>query len=93
MNRLPQDLGRWSRRLARVLRHRPEHAGVALDESGWVEIADLVAGLPGLTNEIVHAVARGDARGRFTIEGSRIRAAQGHSRGLAGRRRLACRTA
>ncbi|GAA0901920.1 RNA 2'-phosphotransferase [Streptomyces thermoalcalitolerans] len=72
-----------SKYLARHLRHQPERIGLSLDEGGWVEIDTLLAaaaahGFPISRAELDHVVATNDKR-RFTIEGTRIRAAQGHS--------------
>lgn len=35
-----------SRRIAFLLRHRPESAGLILDANGWVPVGDLLAVLP-----------------------------------------------
>lgn len=72
-----------SRYLSRHLRHQPERIGLALDRNGWVEIDTLLAaaaahGFPLSRAELDHVVATNDKQ-RFTIEGTRIRAAQGHS--------------
>ena len=69
--------------LSRVLRHRPDLAGVVLDEGGWVDVDLLLAGLAGrgrpMTRErLEHLVATSDKQ-RFTLRDGRIRAAQGHS--------------
>ncbi|GAA1011981.1 RNA 2'-phosphotransferase [Streptomyces sp. F-3] len=72
-----------SKYLSRHLRHQPERIGLTLDEGGWVEIDTLLAaaaahGFPLSRAELDHVVAANDKR-RFTIEGTRIRAAQGHT--------------
>jgi putative RNA 2'-phosphotransferase len=72
-----------SKYLSKHLRHQPERIGLTLDEGGWVEIGTLLAaaaahGFPITRNELDHVVAANDKR-RFAIEGSRIRASQGHS--------------
>ncbi|MGW5210360.1 RNA 2'-phosphotransferase [Streptomyces sp. NPDC004051] len=72
-----------SKYLARHLRHTPEEIGLALDEAGWVEIDTLIAaaaahGFRFTRAELDHVVATNDKQ-RFTIEGTRIRAGQGHS--------------
>lgn len=74
---------RVSKYLARHLRHRPDRIGLALDESGWVEIDALITaacahGFPFTREELDHVVATNDKR-RFAVEGTRIRAGQGHS--------------
>ncbi|KAF3469680.1 RNA 2'-phosphotransferase [Streptomyces sp. Tu 3180] len=72
-----------SKYLARHLRHRPERIGLMLDEGGWVEIDTLIAaaaahGFPLTREELDHVVAVNDKR-RFAVEGTRIRASQGHT--------------
>ncbi|WP_067274147.1 RNA 2'-phosphotransferase [Streptomyces jeddahensis] len=72
-----------SKYLAKHLRHQPERIGLTLDEGGWVEIDTLIAaaaahGFRFTREELDHVVAVNDKR-RFAIEGSRIRASQGHS--------------
>ncbi|MGA5450145.1 RNA 2'-phosphotransferase [Streptomyces umbrinus] len=72
-----------SKYLSKHLRHQPERIGLMLDEGGWVEIETLMAaaeahGFRFTRDELDHVVANNDKR-RFAIEGSRIRASQGHS--------------
>ncbi|MFF9806860.1 RNA 2'-phosphotransferase [Streptomyces coeruleorubidus] len=72
-----------SKYLSKHLRHQPEGIGLALDEGGWVEIETLIAaaaahGFPFTRGELDHVVATNDKR-RFAVEGTRIRASQGHS--------------
>jgi putative RNA 2'-phosphotransferase len=76
---------RISKRLALVLRHRPESIGITLDEAGWVGVADLLAalsrhGLQLSRNELEQVVATSDKQ-RFAFDETRqrIRASQGHS--------------
>ena len=77
------DLKKKSRFLARVLRHEPELIGVDLDRGGWVSEADLLNGcrqnaVP-LTRCELREIVQSDDKSRFTLDGFRIRAAQGHS--------------
>ncbi|OIJ91989.1 RNA 2'-phosphotransferase [Streptomyces colonosanans] len=72
-----------SKYLSKHLRHRPERIGLTLDEGGWVEIDTLLAaaaahGFRITRDELHHVVATNDKK-RFAIEGTRIRASQGHS--------------
>ncbi|MEO3972831.1 RNA 2'-phosphotransferase [Streptomyces sp. CAU 1734] len=72
-----------SKYLARHLRHRPERIGIALDENGWVPVEELLRataahGFRISRAELDHVVAVNDKR-RFTIDGARIRANQGHT--------------
>jgi putative RNA 2'-phosphotransferase len=74
---------RLGRLLAFVLRHRPDAAGLVLDSNGWADVDELVAGLRRMGRRVgaadVRRVADADAKARYQIRGSRIRAAQGHS--------------
>jgi putative RNA 2'-phosphotransferase len=72
-----------SKYLSKHLRHQPDRIGVTLDEGGWVEIEALIAaaaahGFRFTRAELAHVVATNDKQ-RFAIEGTRIRANQGHS--------------
>ncbi|EHN78785.1 RNA 2'-phosphotransferase [Streptomyces coelicoflavus] len=72
-----------SKYLSKHLRHQPEKIGLTLDEGGWVEIDTLIAaaaahGFRFTHAELDHVVATNDKR-RFAVEGTRIRASQGHS--------------
>jgi putative RNA 2'-phosphotransferase len=75
-----------SKFLSFVLRHRPEVVGLTLDSKGWASIDELVAcsathGIPLTRAAIEHIVATDDKqRFRFSTDGLRIRASQGHSR-------------
>src|SRR3954471_14146881 len=72
-----------SKYLSKHLRHQPERIGLTLDEAGWVEIDVLMAAAaaPGFRftrDELDHVVAENDKK-RFAVDGTRIRASQGHS--------------
>ncbi|GGS38092.1 putative RNA 2'-phosphotransferase [Streptomyces daghestanicus] len=72
-----------SKYLAKHLRHQPERIGLTLDEGGWVEIDTLLAataahGFRIGREELDHVVAANDKQ-RFAVDGTRIRASQGHS--------------
>jgi putative RNA 2'-phosphotransferase len=69
---------RLSKRMSKALRHKPERVGLALDPHGWVAVTDLLNALGVAEEELREVVARNDKQ-RFTIEGDRIRANQGHS--------------
>ncbi|MFI1014488.1 RNA 2'-phosphotransferase [Streptomyces sp. NPDC020965] len=75
-----------SKYLSKHLRHRPERIGITLDAHGWVETDTLLSavaahGFPITRAELDHVVAVNDKR-RFTIDGTRIRANQGHTVGV-----------
>lgn len=79
------SLERLSKFLSFVLRHKPESIGLTLDRHGWGSVDDLIA----MSNEHGVAVSRDDLltvvhssdKKRFSLseDGTRIRAAQGHS--------------
>jgi putative RNA 2'-phosphotransferase len=77
------DLTRISRFLSLVLRHRPETIGFTLDPAGWVAIPVLLKAMAAHGRSIKRAdleqLVADDAKTRYSIEGNRIRANQGHS--------------
>ena len=71
-----------SKFMSLVLRHEPEALGIALDEAGWSDLDAILAGLHAkfaVSREDVLGIVARDPKARYVIEGSRIRAAQGHS--------------
>lgn len=77
------DIVKTSKRLSYVLRHRPDVIGITLTADGWVSIDTLLKALAAHGTRISRAtleqvVAENDKQ-RFTIDGDRIRANQGHS--------------
>ncbi len=80
---------RLSRFIAMVLRHKPEAAGVGIQEDGWVDLPELLAGLQKVwkkcpvTRELLHLIVELDEKGRYEIDSAsrphRIRACYGHS--------------
>ncbi|MFG3404222.1 RNA 2'-phosphotransferase [Streptomyces sp. NPDC048142] len=72
-----------SKYLSKHLRHQPERIGLTLDENGWVAVEELLRaaarhGFVVSRADLDHVVAANDKR-RFTVEGDRIRANQGHT--------------
>ncbi|WP_371616795.1 RNA 2'-phosphotransferase [Streptomyces sp. NBC_00454] len=72
-----------SKYVSKHLRHQPERIGLVLDPQGWVEIDDLLGaaaahGFRISRAELDHVVAANDKQ-RFAVEGTRIRASQGHT--------------
>lgn len=67
-----------SKKLSFLLRHAPEKAGLTLEPGGWVPLAPLLKYLK-VTREQVERVVAGNDKQRFSIQGDRIRANQGHS--------------
>ena len=72
-----------SKFLSYVLRHAPQEAGLTLDRGGWVEIDALLQGLARagrpMSRKSLDQLVRDSDKQRFTVVGTRIRAAQGHS--------------
>ncbi|MEU2389204.1 RNA 2'-phosphotransferase [Streptomyces sp. NPDC007369] len=72
-----------SKYVSKHLRHQPERIGLVLDPHGWVEIDALLRaaaahGFPITRAELDHVVAANDKQ-RFAVDGTRIRANQGHT--------------
>lgn len=74
-----------SKRLSLVLRHDPGRIGLTLDPEGWAAVDDLLAcleraGWSTSLDQLRRVVAENDKqRFRFSDDGLRIRANQGHS--------------
>ena len=69
-----------------LLRHQPEAIGLAMDTHGWVSVAELIEKVNGIgryriTEQILEEIVRTDNKGRFRFseDGTRIKACQGHS--------------
>ena len=82
---MPCDLVQLSKFLSFVLRHKPDAIGLSLDPQGWASIDELIekanaSGTP-LDRVALLRVVETSEKKRFSIsgDGSRIRAAQGHS--------------
>ncbi|MCC8076474.1 MAG: RNA 2'-phosphotransferase [Clostridiales bacterium] len=73
-----------SKYLCRILRHHPEDIGITLDEHGWAEVDELIAGVNRthpLTMETLEQLVREDEKQRYSFNEDKtlIRANQGHS--------------
>lgn len=74
-----------SKFLSYVLRHAPESIGLTLDEQGWADVGELIekanAAGHALDKTALEAVVAESDKKRFTLsdDGTRLRAAQGHS--------------
>jgi putative RNA 2'-phosphotransferase len=74
---------RISKLLSYALRHDPAALGIQLDDAGWTDVDAVLNGLATRGEAVSRAdleevVAASDKQ-RFAIEGSRLRANQGHS--------------
>jgi putative RNA 2'-phosphotransferase len=74
-----------SKLMSLVLRHKPEHLGLVLDENGWVEVKPLLEAMQGIgldvDRQLLEQVVRDNDKQRFALseDKTRIRANQGHS--------------
>lgn len=82
---MSRTLETTSKFLSYVLRHKPETIGLALDAEGWCAIDQLIRLAKeqgtGLTRELLLETVAASDKKRFalSLDGSRIRANQGHS--------------
>jgi putative RNA 2'-phosphotransferase len=72
-----------SKTLSMWLRHKPERGGLTLSKEGWAAIPAILEAfekqdLP-LSRPEFDEIVRTDPKGRFEVEGSRVRARYGHS--------------
>ena len=79
-------LVRASKFIALVLRHRPQAAGITLDERGWADVRELIAGVNAtghhrLDMATLEEIVATDEKRRYAFDEGhvRIRANQGHS--------------
>jgi len=83
MNRKKEE--NLSKFMTKILRHTPFDFGILPDEKGFVEAEDLLMAITGqsfwegTTVEDFKTVAKNCQKGRFEIEGTKIRARYGHS--------------
>ena len=73
-----------SKYLALILRHKPEEAGISLDEHGWANVKDLIEGVNKTYKfdmEMLEEIVGTDNKQRYSFneDKTKIRANQGHS--------------
>lgn len=74
-----------SKYISLILRHKPEVAGITLDEHGWADVKELVTGVekkyPFFTFSMLRGIVESDSKQRYSFNEDRtkIRANQGHS--------------
>ena len=75
-----------SKRMAYILRHKPDEFGVKLDQGGWIEIDELLNAMTDnghpTTRADIDVMMSAASKRRYEIADTRIRAAQGHSIGV-----------
>lgn len=67
-----------------ILRHKPETIGISLDEHGWANVEELIAGIARnneFNMDILEEIVRTDEKQRYSFNEDKtlIRANQGHS--------------
>jgi len=77
-------LTQTSKYISLILRHKPEAIGITLDEHGWADVRELIAGINQthpLTMELLEEIVRTDEKQRYSFNEDKtlIRANQGHS--------------
>ncbi|MCR4655194.1 MAG: RNA 2'-phosphotransferase [Lachnospiraceae bacterium] len=78
------NLKSTSKYISLILRHKPEAAGITLDEHGWADVEELIAGVNKthkLTMDILKEIVDTDEKQRYSFNEDKtlIRANQGHS--------------
>lgn len=73
-----------SRFISLILRHKPEAIGITLDEHGWANVDELIAGIARkqpIDMEMLEEIVRTDDKQRYSFNEDKtlIRANQGHS--------------
>jgi len=78
------DVNETGKFIALILRHKPEVIGISLDEHGWANVDELIAGIAKIqpfTMEMLEEIVSSDEKQRYSFneDKSLIRANQGHS--------------
>lgn len=79
-----RDLNNTSKFISLILRHKPEVIGITLDEHGWANVWELIAGIRQkqfFDMEMLEEIVRTDNKQRYSFNEDKtlIRANQGHS--------------
>ena len=78
------SLTELSKFISLILRHKPETIGISLDEHGWADVEELIAGISKsrkFNMEMLEEIVRTDNKQRYSFNEDKtlIRANQGHS--------------
>jgi len=75
-----EDKIKTSKFLSLILRHKPEAAGISLDENGWAKFDEILKVLK-ISKKQLNEIVESDDKKRFALNVKRtlIRASQGHS--------------
>lgn len=73
-----------SKFMSLILRHKPETIGISLDEHGWADVDELIAGISKtheFSRDMLEEIVRTDEKQRYSFNEDKtlIRANQGHS--------------
>ena len=77
-----KKLGKY---ISLILRHHPEAAGITLDEHGWADVEELIAGICQtgrmIDRDVLDRIVAENNKQRYSYnaDGTKIRANQGHS--------------
>lgn len=80
-----KEMQSLSKFISLILRHKPEAAGITLDEHSWADVQDLMEGIRktgrSIDLDILEEIVRTDEKGRYSFSANKalIRANQGHS--------------
>lgn len=79
-----RNLDSTSKFISLILRHHPETIGIVLNEHGWANVSELIAGIQKTRSfdmEILEEIVRTDSKQRYSFNEDKplIRANQGHS--------------
>lgn len=87
-----KTLDRISRHLSKILRHDPEN--LIMDDKGWISVTSILEKFNISLNELKEIVETNNKK-RFILsdDNSKIRATQGHSKGIASDKEFAILTA
>lgn len=82
--KLNMDLNKLSKYMSLILRHKPDVIGITLDEHGWADVNELIAGISKdstFNMEMLEDIVRTDNKQRYSFneDKTKIRANQGHS--------------
>lgn len=88
MGKSSQNKGKYSstsKFISLILRHKPDTIGISLDNHGWADVKQLIAGIKNaghnINMDILEEIVRTDEKGRYSFNKDKtlIRANQGHS--------------
>lgn len=81
---MDKNLVKYSKRISKALRHKPESLGLVLDEHGWADVDQLIKSLSNngaFSMETLETIVRENDKKRFSFneDKTKIRANQGHT--------------